>query len=146
MRFFLPVFLLFFLFLACKNTHKEAEQVTQTTVKVPQDFLDFYDRFHRDSAYQLAHISWPLQGDTDEQTENGGTRRKSIIWEQADWRIQTLDFDLNDYVFDRHLLGEMLLVEVIKPKAANFGIERRFAKQSDGEWMLIYYSDIRELK
>jgi hypothetical protein len=44
------------------------------------------------------------------------------------------------------MLGDIIVVERIRAKVANFGIERRFAKQGDGQWALIYYSDIQELK
>ena len=133
------------LFPACKNQPKEADQVTQTTVQVPQDFLDFYEKFHHDSAYQIAHIVWPLQGDTDEQIDSTHFQKKTTEWQPAGWRMQRMDFDRNDYIFDRSMLGELLVIERIRAKSANYGIERRFAKQGNGEWALIYYSDLQEL-
>lgn len=143
----LPLFLLFAsCFPACKNQPKEAEQVTQASVQIPQDFLDFYEKFHRDSLYQVAHITWPLQGDTDEQVDSTHFRKKNTAWQQAEWRMQKLDFNRDDYVFDRQMLGDILVIERIRPKTANYGIERRFAKQPDGEWALIYYSDLQEIK
>ena len=45
-----------------------------------------------------------------------------------------------------HGAGDVLIIERIRPKTANYGIERRFAKQADGEWALIYYSDLQELR
>lgn len=144
---FIPLYILMVAGLpGCKNQPKEAEQVTQTSVQLPQDFLDFYEKFHRDSLYQVAHIVWPLQGDTDEQTDSIHFQKKKVLWEQEKWKMQKLEFNRNDYFFDRKMLGDVLVIEQIRPKTANYGIERRFAKQGDGEWSLIYYSDLQEMK
>lgn len=149
MRFFpLCVFAAFLCF-ACRNqpkTSSEAEEVTQTTVQVPQDFLDFYAQFHKDSLYQIGHIVWPLQGDMSEQVDSTHYQKRSTEWQQAHWRMQRTDYDPNDYVLERKMLGETILIERIRAKSANFGIERRFAKQPDGQWSLIYYSDMQELR
>ena len=146
MKFFPLYFLFAFCFFACKNQPKAAEQVTQASVQLPPDFLDFYEKFHRDSLYQMAHIIWPLQGDTDEQVDSTHFQKKNTTWEQSAWRMQKMDFNQDDYVFDRQMLGDLLVIERIRPKTANYGIERRFAKQGDGEWSLIYYSDMQELR
>lgn len=145
MRFFLSLFLFAPFFFACKNQPKTAEDV-QTTVQLPQDFLDFYKKFHEDSLYQMEHIVWPLQGDTDEQVDDTHFQKKTTTWQQANWRMQKMDFNQNDYIIKYEMLGNIIIVEHIRPKAANFGIERRFAKQGDGQWALIYYSDLQELK
>lgn len=120
--------------------------MTQTSVQLPQDFLDFYQKFHHDSLYQMEHIIWPLQGDTDQQVDSTHYQKVNAVWERDKWRIQRLDFNQDDYIFDRKMLGDILIIERIRPKTANYGIERRFAKQGNGEWALIYYSDLQELK
>jgi len=134
------------LFLACKNQPKEAGQATQTTVQLPQDFLAFYEKFHQDSLYQMEHITWPLQGDTDEQVDSVHYQKKNALWQPDDWHIQKMDFNRNDYIIEYQMLGDVLIIERIRPKTANFGLERRFAKQGGGEWALIYYSDLQELR
>lgn len=146
MRLSLLLFSVAALFFACKNHPKEQEQMIQTAVPLPQDFLDFYEKFHSDSLYQVAHIIWPLQGDTDEQVDSLHFQKKNTRWEQDKWRMQKMDFNRNDYVFDRQMLSDMLVIERIRPKTVNYGIERRFAKQGDGEWALIYYSDLQEIR
>lgn len=146
MRLLFPILVGATLLFACKNQTKEAEQVTQSSVALPQDFFAFYEKFHQDSLYQVAHIIWPLQGDTDQQIDSTHFQKKNTVWEQATWRMQKMEFNRSDYIFDRQMLGDMLVIERIKPKTANYGIERRFAKQGDGEWALIYYSDLQELR
>lgn len=146
MRLLLFIFLSASLFFACKNQPKEAEQVTETAVQLPQDFLDFYEKFHQDSLYQIEHITWPLQGDTDEQVDSLHFKKKNTTWDQARWRMQKMDFNQNDYIISREMLGDIIVIEQIRPRTANYGIERRFAKQGDGQWALIYYSDLQELR
>lgn len=133
------------LLFSCKNQSKEADN-SAVAVQLPADFFEFYDKFHADSAYQVAHITWPLQGDTDEQVDSIHFQKKRTLWSQENWRMQRMDFNHADYVFDRQMLGDLIIVERIRPRTANYGIERRFAKQSDGQWALIYYSDLQEVK
>jgi hypothetical protein len=145
MRFFLSLFLFAAFFFACRNQPKTAEDVP-TAVQLPQDFLDFYKKFHEDSLFQTEHITWPLQGDTDEKMPDGQFQKKATTWQQESWRMQKINFNPNDYLIEYQMLGDIIIIERIRPKAANYGVERRFAKQGDGQWALIYYSDIQELK
>ena len=133
---------------ACQNqpqTGSQPDTVMQTTVQLPQDFLDFYEKFHRDSQYQVEHVVWPLQGDTSEQVDSTHYKKVDAQWQPESWHIQRLAYNPNDYNRDVQMLGDVLIIERISAKAANFGIERRFAKQSEGEWALIYYSDMQEM-
>ena len=136
------------LFPACQNqpqTGSQPESVTQTTVPLPKDFLDFYEKFHRDSQYQVEHIVWPLQGDASEQIDSTHYKKVGAQWSPEAWRMQRLNYNPNDYHRDVQMLGDVLVIERIRAKAANYGIERRFARQSEGEWALIYYSDMQEM-
>jgi hypothetical protein len=94
----------------------------------------------------VEHITWPLQGDTDEKTPDGQFQKKATTWQQESWRMQKINFNPNDYLIEYQMLGDIIIIERIRPKAANYGVERRFAKQGDNQWALIYYSDIQELR
>ncbi len=138
-------------FSACKNQQKPAtdgaivpEQTLQSTAGLPQDFVDFYDKFHQDSLFQMEHIVWPLQGDKSVQVDSFRYEKKNIQWQQADWRMQRIDYNPNDYLRELQTLGDMMIIERIMTKSANYGVERRFAKQPDGSWALIFYSDMQE--
>lgn len=144
------IFLLFAsLFFSCKNQPKtsiEPEQIVETTVQLPQDFVDFYERFHKDSLYQMEHIVWPLQGDASEQIDSTHYQKKKTQWQPESWHMQRLDYNPNDYNRNVQMLGEVVVIERIWAKAANYGIERRFSKQAGGDWALIYYSDLQEMQ
>ena len=136
------------LFPACQNqpqTGSKPETVTRTTVQLPKDFLDFYEKFHRDSQYQMEHVVWPLQGDTSEQVDSTHYKKVNTQWKPEQWHMQRLDYNPNDYHRDVQMLGDVLIIERIRAVSANYGLERRFAKQPDGQWARIYYSDMQEL-
>ena len=148
MKYLSPFFVVITLFSACKNqpqTGTQAEEVVKTSVQLPQDFLTFYEKFHRDSLYQVEHVVWPLQGDTSEQIDSTHYKKAATRWQPESWRMQRLDYNPNDYIRDVQMLGDVIVIERIRAKSANYGIERRFAKQPDGEWALIYYSDMQEI-
>lgn len=109
-------------------------------------FMDFYEKFHQDSVYQMAHITWPLEGVSLEQRDSTHAVEKKM-WEPQNWRMHRLDLlkDANAFEREWQLLGDVLITERLRWRAANFYMERRFAKQSDGEWALIYYADVLEM-
>ncbi len=92
----------------------------------------------------MEHIVWPLQGDKSVQVDSFRYEKQNIQWQQADWRIQRIDYNPNDYNRELQTLGDMMIIERIMTKSANYGVERRFAKQPDGNWALIFYSDMQE--
>ena len=115
--------------------------------QLPAGFADFYEKFHQDSLYQIAHISWPLSGDTGVTGDSLGARREPKTWNQAAWRMhRAIDLSSGEFKQTFLPLGEDIVVEKIRYAAAAFGLERRFARRSDGAWELIYYSDMGELR
>ncbi|MBK8965411.1 MAG: hypothetical protein R3D58_18985 [Saprospiraceae bacterium] len=129
------------------NVPDQAAQTTQAAeVKLPSDFMEFYQKFHRDSLYQMAHIAWPLQGDASVKVDSTRQVKQATSWEPKDWIMhRPVDFSTSEFVRNWELLGDELIIERIRYAAANYGLERRFMKQFNGEWELIYYSDMQEV-
>lgn len=125
------------------NTTALADQTSAGSEAVPADFITFYEKFHQDSQYQIAHISWPLQGDKV-QDRDTLQRVQEVRWDLEHWRMHRANFNANDYRIEREMIGDVMVVERVMAKAVNYGIERRFAKQPNGDWELIFYSDMRE--
>lgn len=115
-------------------------------IHLPADFQEFYQKFHTDSVYQLAHIQFPLQGDDLVKIDSATLQRQTKWWKAEEWTIQRADFDANDYNIETQNIGDVVIVERVTAKAVPYGIERRFGKQPDGSWALIYYSDMQERK
>jgi hypothetical protein len=112
---------------------------------LPKDFVAFYDKFHKDSAYQMAHITFPLDGlptHADSSVfDNGGFR-----WQKENWRMHRLE-NFSDSLFIRQFDNptEGYVLEVVKQKDTPFGIMRRFFKRGE-EWFMIYYSDMNTIQ
>ena len=140
-------------FFACNRQPQNASNVpsladqtstSEAGVVLPPDFLAFYEKFHADSLYQMSHINWPLQGDKSVLLDSTTMQVQPMYWQADKWHMHRANFDLNDYRIERQTIGDVMVVERVMAKAVNYGIERRFAKQTDGEWWLIFYSDMRE--
>lgn len=109
------------------------------------DFTTFYEQFHRDADYQMAHITFPLEGlpsDADAETIATGDFR----WEAEDWELQR-PFDVENSDFKRELIkfGDDLVIEKIVHQTGSYGTIRRFAKMGD-EWYLIYYAGLNRIE
>ena len=149
MRLF-PLFLFAFLFLChCKNKPSNGSTPEETAslpanTDLPADFVAFYQQFHQDSAYQMAHIAWPLQGDRSEQIDSTHYQPQSTTWMPDNWRMMRLNFSPKDYFIETEMLGDIMVIEKIRARSVSYGLERRFAKQPNGEWELIFYSDVQE--
>ncbi len=114
-------------------------QVDTSLSRLPADFVRFYNRFAKDSSYQMQHISFPLDGATRAPGSNGD----SLIpyhWRKDKWQLHH-EFDDFNKIFTRKfiVIDNNLIVEKITGVDDLFKMERRFAKLHDG-WNLIYYS------
>jgi hypothetical protein len=115
--------------------------------QLPAGFAAFYEKFHQDSLYQLAHISWPLSGETSLDVDSLTTRRVPTNWQKEQWRMhRPVDFSTGDFKRSFIPMGEAIVVEKIRYINAGFGLERRFTRRRDGEWELIYYADMSEVR
>ena len=131
-----------FLVLSCVGCHATADQnansAQESGDELPADFVEFFDRFHADSAYQLAHIIFPLlglPGNADTLVDP-----KSFRWQKENWRLHR-PFDSGHGTFQRSftLLDQNLVTEHITTASLNLAMERRFARL-DEDWYLIYYA------
>ena len=135
------------LFSCRENSNPKLGEATVTTVKLPDGFEDFYQAFHADSLFQMQHINWPLQGLKGVMIDSARSGTETIWWQPEQWHLQRLDWvGTGDYEQEWSTLNDKLVIERIRAKSVPYGIERRFSKQPDGNWELIYYADIHEFK
>lgn len=117
------------------------QAVEEESVDVIADFELFYKRFHDDTAFQLAHIQFPLEGiSSDPDQYSPGFR-----WYKEDWMIHQPIVSSSGFSSDFSWLGDELVVERITNKAGTYGMERRFARLDGMEWSLIYYADLHPI-
>jgi len=114
---------------SCKNT----------VVNDTADFDNFYKKFHRDTVFQLEHITFPLPG-FPSFADSMTIERDDFYWQKENWTMQQeVDFESGEFEQELQHLGN-LVIERVFLKEGVF-IERRFSKL-DGTWKLIYYSDL----
>jgi len=114
---------------------------TYVSNDIPQDFLNFYEKFHQDSLYQMEHIIFPLQG-LPAYADSATIAEKSFRFQKEDWVLHKR-FDDQDGQFNRSFnkLSEGMMVEQIKNVENGIGIQRRFVKR-ENDWYLIYYAEV----
>ena len=132
-----------FLAFSCRDKGSDAPDVQLPTEY--QGFADFYKRFHQDSAYQMEHIIFPLEG-LPREADSALVSSGAFHWQKEDWAIQR-GFNLQNSSFEQQLIpvDEGLIIEKITHKAGDLGMQRRFARIGE-EWYLIYYADLNRLK
>lgn len=133
---FLPGLFLFVL--ACQSPDPSVSRAeTAEALQVPEDFVEFYELFHSDSAYQMAHIQWPLQG----VPSNDSLRVPGFAFQAEDWSLhQIFDPAESGYRSEFEMMTEDLIIERINDRQGRYGLVRRWLRDAvSEEWMLIYY-------
>jgi len=112
-------------------------------IEIPADFQAFYDQFHTDTVFQIAHIVFPLSGlpaNADTLSSAEGWK-----WQKADWKWhKPIDPTLVGYKRSWQIIGNDMVEETIVQQASGYGLLRRFGRM-DGGWMLIYYAGMNQM-
>ena len=140
------IFIFMALLLTNCNRQKEAKESLskEVTKDLPADFVAFYEKFHQDSAYQMAHIVFPLEGypsQVDSATLADGTFR----WQAENWRIHKMAaFTSSEFTrsFEQTIPG--VVNETVRQNGTPYAMFRRYYKRGD-EWFLIMYSDMNPM-
>jgi hypothetical protein len=112
----------------------------QTVAGAPEGFEEFYERFHSDSLYQMAHIRFPMQGLPD--MADSSILEKGFVWEASNWKMH---HPLNLEGYQREFTNYGILISETVRDIYNFGMERRFMyDQMDKQWYLIYYTGMNK--
>ena len=144
MKYTFLFFALFFVF-ACGERQSAKAPTEVIEIELPEDFETFYKRFHRDSAFQMDHIIFPLEG-VPANAASRGIDLESFRWEKEDWVIHK-EFDLGTQYQRNFTLGfeNTVILENIQHKTSGFGILRRFVKTGE-DYFLIYYADMNQIR
>jgi Domain of unknown function (DUF4348) len=126
---------------SCKRNEPILKQAE--VAELPADFVSFYEKFHADSLFQMAHISFPLEGYP--MSPDSATLASNFRWTSDKWLMHKgLMFVDSLYTrrFDMPL--PTVITEVIMQRDRPFGTYRRFLKRDDS-WFLIFYSDMNRI-
>lgn len=124
----------------CKNK-PQALQQSKAEEELPKDFRAFYQQFHTDSAYQMAHIEWPLKGETG-IGQDTVAKRQLTEWTPENWRMMRMpDVSMSTLKRTFETVGDVMVVERMSYPMVGLGYERQFYKEEDGAWRLIFYAE-----
>ncbi len=126
-------------FFCCKNTNTDQARNTITqAATLPEDFEAFYDKFHSDSLFQIAHIQFPLAG-YPAHASSVLEEDESFSWKKKDW-IMHKEFQNENREYDRRfeIISDGLIIETISHMPSDYKMQRRYSKSGE-DWQLIYY-------
>ena len=131
------------LLISCKNDIKLSQKEAQG---LSEDFVTFYNKFHNDSAFQMAHIQFPLEGYPTGNLSDSIGNVADFRWTADKWVLHRLD-QFSDSLYVRQFEQPMPIMvnEIIIEKKSTYGMTRRFLKR-DNDWQLIFYSDMNRLE
>jgi hypothetical protein len=138
---FSSVLLAGFMLTSCKSSKEEQSYDPSAKATYETDeFLEFYDRFAKDSLFQLEHIVFPLEG-IKAPKDSTDVIRPDFKWQKENWIIHK-PFDDMGGTFSRELMDiNGIVIELISDNTGQFTMERRFGNLSSG-WHLIYYREM----
>jgi hypothetical protein len=132
------------LILSCSSNSGSQPPQSSSDIDL-NEFYAFYHNFHIDSAFQMAHINFPLQGlpaNADSHTIASG----NFLWQEDEWRLhRPVDYENSEYQREIIPLSEDVVVEKITHRNGQTGMLRRFARMGD-DWYLIYFADLNRIK
>jgi hypothetical protein len=135
-------------FMACKGKNETGGSNAPVVAEapLPADFDAFYQRFHTDSLFQMERITWPLSGSKGTMADSTQTS-VAHNWTRDQW-IMHRNIALNQDEFIQKFIpiGDVIVVEKIYARGGPYGLEKRYARQTDGQWALIFYADLHEIR
>ncbi|KAA3631777.1 MAG: hypothetical protein DWQ02_15870 [Bacteroidetes bacterium] len=145
MRSYLFLLLIVVFGVSCGNNAGKTEaEVTQTQ---EESFLNFRKKFLRDTAYQMAHITFPLSGRPDKEHADDTLPNGQFVWTRANWDYhRELDAARSGFEVKYTWLTDNLVEETLVNEQIGLGMMRRFSRINEEEWELIYYVGMSGVK
>lgn len=121
--------IILFTFISCNRLHiKEKKNISKSSI---ENFDSFYDKFHKDSLFQMSRLKFPLKGGPDRGDINEE-------WTKENWYIlktKIYDVDTTEYkVFYKK--RERSFTEKVWIEDSGFSSEYNF-ELIDNKWFLV---------
>ncbi|MEP7196981.1 MAG: DUF4348 domain-containing protein [Saprospiraceae bacterium] len=112
---------------------------------LPEDFKDFYFKFHKDSLFQMSSIFFPLEG-LPNNADPEFIANEKYFWTPDQWRFQS-EIIVENEIYETNYtnVSNMIIEETITERQRDLKLIRRFAKTGSG-WRLIYYAGMNKYK
>jgi hypothetical protein len=137
-----------FAFIACRGKNEAGSSNAPVVVEapLPADFEVFYQRFHSDSLFQMERITWPLAGSKGTFSDSTQTS-VAHVWTRDQWKMHRNNaLNSDEFIQKFFPIGDVIVVEKIYARGGPYGIEKRYARQTDQQWALIFYADLHEMR
>lgn len=128
----ISLLLICYTLLSCKKRQEFNKAINVIANSATEDFDPFYDRFHRDSIFQLSRIKFPLLGSS---VDSDGEMK----WSNAHWdilRTKIYDIDTTIYNIDYKKTTHAFWQKFWIPNSGFWG-EYRF-EVINSKWYLVY--------
>jgi hypothetical protein len=127
-----------------QQSSSQSPAVMPHSSDIPDDFLEFYRRFHQDDAYQLEHIIFPLKG-LPQSADSATIAADNYFWQKEGWVFhKSYDYETGDFSRKFIRYTDELITEQIRHRQAGMGLIRRYARLGD-DWFLIYYAALNNI-
>jgi len=129
---------------ACKPSDSTTRNPSPVEAPSFEAFMTFYNRYHQDSAFQMDHILFPLEG-LPSYADSSAFQGREFRWTPDNWKLQR-GFDPTSG-FEREFtpVTDRIIVERMVHESGDFAMERRWAYLKD-DWYLIYYAGINRVR
>ncbi|WP_306352587.1 hypothetical protein [Flavobacterium sp. '19STA2R22 D10 B1'] len=135
-KYFLSLLLVISLYSCNKNTVDPTPQTPISTAITQETFESFYNKFHKDSLFQMSRIKFPLQGKLYDHGEE-------VEWKKENWSlfIHSLEeVDTTQYKISREITPQ-IITEKVWIQDSGFFSEMKY-EYLNNEWFLTYYNEI----
>lgn len=134
------IFLVLGSIIACKREGQKPATEEGAAQTLPAEFEVFYEKFHKDTAFQMSHIIFPLEG-SPALRDGAPEPDENFRWQKKDWILHKPYDDMGGSFSRSFLAFNDIITENIEDGTGQFTMVRRFAKM-DNDWYLIYYKEM----
>ena len=117
-------------FSKCKQfkTESTKQEISKDSI---ENFDVFYDKFHKDSLFQISRLNFPLKGGPD--NEDGQDEWTKENWSILKTKIYDVDTSIYKVFYEKH---EKSFTEKVWLKNSGFSFEYKY-ELIDNKWFLV---------
>jgi hypothetical protein len=115
--------------LSCFNSCNSEKSIVANKAKISEDFDQFYEKFHKDSAFQMSRLKFPLHGHNE-----FGSKWTVDNWDIMKSKIYDVDKSQFKVEFKK---TEKIFFQRTWIDGSGFSSECRF-ELVNGKWFLVY--------
>ena len=132
-------FIISLFLVSCNNKNQKNIKSLKNDVIYPENFNEFYLKFHSDSIFQMKRIKFPLKGYNIDDTYSPEDENITFFWEKDKWVFHNRPIK-NDSINIELKNKKGIVEEVLSIPNSGVEIIREF-KLIDNKWYLVFYGN-----